>query len=400
MKDSPVTVSILTSFEDATLLREEWDQFVVEVGGDVYLSFDWCRIWWRHYGEGRSLRLFIFRREDRLIGIAPMFIERIWLGPVMMEIAKRVSSDFGMDIFALPIRIQWAKDIYRQLISNLVETEKCDAIWFGFLPSEDPSLGALRAVANASDGPVTIARDAVAGVQTFFHLPDSFDAYVASVERSARQNYRRRLNLLKKSFEFRQSVISSPMCALAEFDEFRAFHAKQWESEGKPGHFGDWPRSPAFHRELVEEFAKQGRLRMLHLYAGNAPIATQYALIFGSSCYWRLPARSTETAMSRFGLGVLGMMQLLEQMAREGIRRIEAGPGHYDYKVEYGGCEKEYLSVLVGSTRRSSRIRLRLFSCLSDLIHFGYYRVWRRRIAPHLPFRCGTLWRTWIRSRL
>jgi CelD/BcsL family acetyltransferase involved in cellulose biosynthesis len=139
---------------------------------------------------------------------------------------------------------------------------------------------------------------------------------------------------------------------------------------------------------------------MLDLYAGGDIVAAHYALTFGPNGYSRLPARSTGKDMGRFGLGVLSLMQLLEQMCREGIRRVEAGRGHYDYKIEYGGRESVYLSLLVKSSRPMSSARVRLFVALSDLIHLVYYRIWRLRIGPRLPYRPGPLWRTWIRSRI
>jgi CelD/BcsL family acetyltransferase involved in cellulose biosynthesis len=400
VEDACVTASVVTSFEDAGPSREEWDEFILDVGGDVYLSYDWCRIWWRHYGKGRNLRLFVFRQDGRLVGLAPMFIERIWLGPVTIRIAKRVSSDFAMDVFALPVSTRYANCIYGQIISNLVETEKCDAIWFGFVPSEDPSLASLRAVASARGGSVAIARDVARGVHTSFHLPDSFDAYLQGLESGARLSYRRRLKLLNKTFAVKQGVISEPTNALAEFRAFRAFHTKQWETEGKPGHFGDWPHSDAFHEDLVRRFAELGRFRMLHICADDRTVAMHYVYTFGRTCYSRLPARSTEKDMGRFSLGVLSLMHLLERMSWEGIRRIDSGPAHYAYKIEYGGCESPYFSVLVNSTRPSSSVRVRLFLALSDLIHLGYYRIWRSRIAPRMPLRRGPLWRTWIRSRM
>jgi CelD/BcsL family acetyltransferase involved in cellulose biosynthesis len=400
MEDAVVAASLQTSFEDAGLSREEWDQFVLDVGGDLYSSYDWCRIWWRHYGRGRKLRLFIFRREGRLVGLAPMFIERIRLGPLTIRIAKRVGADFAVDVFALPVLTYASTGIYRHIISKLLETDKCDAVWFGFLPSEDPSLPYLRAVASVPNGAFVLARDAAAGVHTVFHLRGNFDAYVAGLARSARQNYRRQLNLLKKAFEIKQAVVSNSADAVAEFNAFRTFHARQWQAEGRSGHFGDWPHSEAFNRDLVAQLAELGRFRMLHLYASNVAIATQYAFTFGPNCYWRLPARTTDKDMGRFGLGVLGLMQLAERMSEEGIQRIDGGPGHYDYKVKYGGRESEYFSVLVKSTRIASSVRVNLFVSLSFLAHLLYYRIWRLRIAPHLPFRPKPLWRTWIRLRM
>jgi CelD/BcsL family acetyltransferase involved in cellulose biosynthesis len=399
-EEASLTVSVLSSFEETGPLREEWDSFVLSVGGDIYSSYDWCRIWWRHYGSGRELRLFVFRKGSKLVGLAPMFIERIWLGPVNVRIAKRVGSDFVPAVFSLPILTNWSNSIYRQMISDLVEIEKCDAIWFGFLPSEDPSLASMRAVAKGTRGPFVLVRDAVAGVHISFHLPASFDEFVGGLEKRARQNYRRQLNLLKKAFDIKQHIVSKPTDAAAQFLAFLAFHTKQWEAEGKPGHFGDWPHSEAFNKDLVTEFAKLDRFRMVNLCADGNAVATQYALTFGPNCHWRLPARTIEKNMSRFGLGVLGLMQLLEQMTLEGVRHVEAGPGHYDYKIQYGGRESDYLSVLVGSNRLDSSVRVRLFLALSDLVHLVYYRIWRLRISPRVQLRRGPLWRTWIRSRM
>lgn len=399
--EAPIEALVASSFEDTGLSREQWDNFVLEVGCDIYSSYDWCSTWWRHYGNDRDLRLFVFRQEGRIVGLAPMFIERIRLGPIAIRIAKRLSSDFTLAVFAVPLSARWAKTAYGQIATHLIETEKCDAIWFGFQPSDDPSLTSLRAVANVHGGLVALARDVARGVCTYFHLPDGFEAYVASLGRSTRQNYRRKLSLLKKTFDIREHVASHPSDASAEFRAFRTFHTKQWEAEGKPGHFGDWPHSDNFNQELVRQLAQLGRFRMLHLCAGDNPIAMQYAFTFGSTCYWRLPARSTEKDMDRFSLGVLSLLQLLEQMGREGIRRVEGGPGHYDYKVQYGGCETEYVSLLLKNRiRASSSVRVHLFVMLSDLIHLAYYRIWRLRVSPRLPFRSRPLWRTWIRSRM
>jgi CelD/BcsL family acetyltransferase involved in cellulose biosynthesis len=395
-----VVTTVAPSFDEAGLSREEWDNFVLDTGGDIYSSYDWCRIWWQHYGRGRTLRLLVFRQGDGLIGLAPMFVETIWRGPLRLRIAKPVGADFAMDVFGFPLKTEWSNPVYQRIISEFIETEMCDAVWFGFVPSQDHSRDAVRAVCGASGGSIALTRDAVAGVQVHFTLPDKFDSYVAALDKSSRQNYRRQLKLLKSNFEVEQTLIDDPAAAATEFDAFCALHTKQWEAEGMPGHFNDWPQSQAFNRDLVMQFAKLGRLRILRLRADGKLAASQYAFRFGSTGYWRLSARTVDKDMARYGLGVLGLMQLLEHMSCEGVERVEGGAGRYEYKIRYGGKETDVLSLLVKSTRPLSSIRVRLFMRVSELVHLIYYRVWRLRIAPDLPFRCGSLWRTWIRHRV
>jgi CelD/BcsL family acetyltransferase involved in cellulose biosynthesis len=217
--------------------------------------------------------------------------------------------------------------------------------------------------------------------------------------KAARQNFRRQLNLLKKAMIVEQSVIRTPLDPEAELRTFKELHTTQWEAEGLPGHFNDWPNSTAFNQDLVTQLSKLGRLRMVHLRAEGRDLATQYAFTFGTNGYWRLAARATEKELSRFGLGVLGLMQLIEQMYSEGIRSLEGGYGRYPYKLQYGGEERAVVSMLLKSNRAASRVRTGTFLVIWDLVHLLYYRIWRLRIAPKLPFRRGPLWRRWIRLR-
>ena len=392
-------VTVSESFDGAGVTREEWDQLVLDVDGDLYITYDWCRIWWRHYGQDRQLRLYAFREGSRLVGLAPMFFERIWLGPISLKLAKRVGADFALTIFGLPFVVDYAELVYSEVITRLIVSENCDAVWFGFMPGNDRTLNNLRGACRSLQEFVTVARDAPAGPHMLFHLPDSFEAYVASLSGSRRHDYRRRLKYLNKNFKVESDVVRDPLEAQEAFAVFKSLHFDQWRAEGKPGHFGDWPRSELFNNDLVNELSRLGRFRMARLFADQKIIATHYAFVFGDSCYDRLTSRVMVKEWDRFGLGILGQMRLNELMISEGVHRIEAGVGHYDYKANLGAEELQCCSVLVATKRRGVALRVRVFLKLSDILDLVYYRIWRKRIAPSLPFK-RSLWRTWIRCRV
>jgi CelD/BcsL family acetyltransferase involved in cellulose biosynthesis len=391
---------VADSFEAVGLSREAWDDFVLDAGGDIYSSYDWCRIWWKHYGRNRDLRVLVIKRGDRLIGLVPMFIERIGFGPFRLRIAKRLGTDFAMDVFGFAVKPEWSGTTYDRILRELIGRERCDAIWFGFLRAEDPAVEVLRSVCSISGRATALARDAMAGVQVFFSIPRSLDAHVATLDKSARQNYRRQLKLLKSSCSVEEHIISDPVSAKTEFDAFCALHTQQWEAEGMPGHFNDWPRSEAFNRDIVLQLSRLDRLRFVVLRANGKLAASQFALLFGSTGHWRLAARTIDKDMARYGVGVLGLMQMLQVMIDEGIERLEGGAGRYEYKLRYGGKELDVRSLLAKSTRATSSIRVELFILASWLINLIYYRLWRLRIARFLPGRRGPLWRTWIRFRM
>jgi CelD/BcsL family acetyltransferase involved in cellulose biosynthesis len=394
------TVDVSNSFEAANVTREEWDEFVLSVGGDLYVSYDWCRIWWRHYGRNRRLRLYIFRNGPRLVGLAPMFVERVRLGPIITKMAKRVGSDFALTIFALPLAADHVEIAYKQLLTRLVQDEKCDSVSLSFMPGNDPTLIGLRRGCESLGGVVTIVRDEPSGPHTLFHLPDTLEEYLSKLDRRQRQNYRRQLKQLKETFRVEGNVVTEASQARSAFDGFKTLHEHQWREEGKPGHFGDWPRSAAFNTDLVDELSRLGRFRMVQLLADQRVIAYQYAFVFGDRCCWRLPARAPEKELDRFGLGVLGMVQMFEAMISEGIRQIEAGVGHYDYKMRFGGEELQIRSFFVAASRPGAALRSHLFLRFSNFFHLVYYRIWRLRVVSRLGLPGRYLSQTWIRSRV
>lgn len=395
-----LSIAAASDFASCGVSRDEWNQLAVRLGGDIYVSYDWCEVWWRHYGKNRLLRLFVFRDGDALVGIAPFFIESLRLGPVKVRIAKRVGADFALQLFSLPIESSHASAAYTEIAQALIGREKCDAVWFGLMPGDDETLPALRAASQSVSAIATIARDAPSSPHILFRLPDSFEAYIASLDKRQRQNYRRDVNLLKKSFTTSAVTLKSPEEAPAAFESFVKLHHEQWRAEGKLGHFGDWPGSSQFNADLVARLSQLGQFRMMNMVADGHVVSSQYSFVYGKRCCWRLPARPSGKEFSRFGLGRLGLLQLIEAMIAEGVQHIEAGLGHYDYKLQLGGIELQSRSFLLASTRVGNRTRIALFLALSDLIHFLYYRLWFLRLAPHISWLKRPLWRKWIRSRL
>ncbi|GAH79109.1 unnamed protein product, partial [marine sediment metagenome] len=91
--------------------------------------------------------------------------------------------------------------------------------------------------------------------------------------------------------------------ALQIFDKFVEMHQKHWENLGKPGHFGSFPSSRQFHREVMQEQLKQNRLRLLEVKAGPYVLGYKYGYKFGDSYLEFLDARSEEEELVPASLG-------------------------------------------------------------------------------------------------
>ena len=388
------------SFEEMHSLRQEWDRLVERTGAPIHLTFDWCRIWWKYYGGNRELLTFIFRKDQDLTGVVPMFVERTRMGPVSLRLAKLLVSDHTIAVCDPPVCTDDAHRVFESVLETLIGEYHCDVVTFGPISGLYHSLDILREACDSRQDLGAIAHDKVIAPLTTFGLPETFDDYVTSLRRGDRSNLRRRYKHIAKTFEISEDVVREPGRAETEFESFRQMHERQWETEGKLGHFADWPMAGDFHLELVRSQAKLGRLRLYRLLADGEVISYQYAFAFGNCLHWILPARVVGKQWKRFGLGRLALATMIERAIGERLKRIEAGPGHYPYKTEMGGRESDLRSIVVVSARVRTKVRQRLFTILAGALDLLYYRLYFARIAPKLPWRQGPLWRCWIRSRL
>ena len=381
-------------------IRHEWDEFVLSVQGDIYMTFDWCRSWWEHYGAGRQLRIYLFSRGEAFIGIVPVCIETLCLGPVWLRVAKLVGSDSSLTICNPPAVATDAGSIWKHVLENLLRLEACDAVHIGPFSESSGLAAVLHEICAADPDMGTTLRDTPSGVHTVFELPDTFERYLKSLSKSQRGNYRRQQKLFDQQHQMDSDVITNVEGGVDEFQKFVKMHEAQWRAQGKLGHFRDWPGALAFNMDLVRRQAELGRLRMIRILADGEAVSKHYCFSFAKRCYWRLPARAIGSEWDKIGLGGLAVAKKVELCIVEGVREVEAGIGHYDYKIQWGGKERPLRSLLIARNTRSARLRAILFLQLADLLHLFYYRIWFQRVRPRIPFLRGPLWKCWIRSRI
>ena len=54
-------------------LREDWIRLAA-ADDNVFATWEWNELWWRHYGDGRDVRIGIAHGDDRVDAIVPLFV--------------------------------------------------------------------------------------------------------------------------------------------------------------------------------------------------------------------------------------------------------------------------------------------------------------------------------------
>jgi CelD/BcsL family acetyltransferase involved in cellulose biosynthesis len=378
-------------------VRDEWDGFVERCGSDIYFTIDWLQAWWAHYGRGRAFEALLVRDGDRIVAALPFCVYRLWAGPVAVRVARFVGADSTLPVFTPAIAEGFEQPVLEAAFAHLLLAVGCDAVCLSPLSGESPAASAAERAAGGDA--FSLVRSDSTGPHTVFGLPATFDEYLAGLSNSQRRDHGRFLRRLKRSHEIAFRTVSGEE-AVGYFDTFVALHADHWRAAGKLGHFGDWPGSEAFNRDLVRRMAASGRARFYEISAGGRPLAVEYCFVLGERCFWRLPARDPDPELQKVRLGRLSLAELFRVLIEEGRTTVEAGPGHYDYKLRLGAREHPLRRVVVSGTSRSSRLRSELLLRWADLVHLVYYRGWFLKLAPRLGVPPRALRRAWIRARL
>lgn len=392
-----LSCEVFDTFEGLDHLRPQWDEAVLRGEGSVYMTFDWLRVWWHFYGGAASLRLFMFWHGDRLVAVLPLYIDTLGWGLLRCRVARLVGANIPPKVFNPPVPEEHAPAVFVAVLDRLFTHDQCDVLSVGPAselarwrqPLEGLCLQRADLVGEWS---------ALCGTHSVFHLPATMDAYYASLSKNERKHRRKyELRLLAKEHETHVDVVTDRDLVAQELDRFAEQHRQQWFAEGKPGHFGAWPRALAFNKALVDAQARLGRLRFIRILADGEVVANQYVFAFGSAYYWELPSRKVASEWERFSLGPTGIVTMLSRGIDEGMSRVEGGLAHYDYKVRLGAKEYGTHTYRIVAPRRLSSLRTRCLSAVRSCIGLVYHKVWYRRIAPRLP---RFFWRPQLRSWL
>ena len=401
-----VHVEVYNNFEVLQPIQQEWDDFVEKNGGDIFLTYDWCRVWWKYYGENRDLALFVFRNNKSLVGIVPLFFERIWLGPVFLNVAKIVGADFGLTAVSLSLASDFQEEIVRGL-SDKLQGYSWDILLIGPLAGLYVNIEQFVGVCRRCLGKSCRIRVSQSGVQTYVQLADSWEKQLGHLSKNQRRTIKRSYKDISRTASEKGLSLASNIASNENFEEmfngFVQMHQSHWKNIGEQGHFDDWPDALEFHREVAAAQLKRNRLRLLEVKLGERWLGYEYDYRFANRYYAILNARGSVDELPGISPTVsIGSILYAEQAKnaiKENVRCIDMMRGGDNYKQRLGGKLHPVRNLFVCRRRPLVLVRVSLFRAFAWLLNVCYYKIWFRRIAPRLPIHRGLLWRKWIKSK-
>ena len=364
----PLTTAVIRSPAELAQLRAQWHELNERArAGCLFLSYEWLEPWWRHFGEGRELRIICVREGERLIGLMPLYAERVRVGGVPARRVAFLGDDATgcdyLDLLAEPGREREVLEAALRALGEL-EWDLCDldGMWRESptalqLAQRFPSARAVISGHAGLGGPVRrVVRDGrLRYVCPHIPLGGNYEQYLETLGR--RENLRRREKWL-----FRQPGVSISCARAVEeaplaTENFLELHRQRWAIEGGSGGLCD-ARHEAFHRDATTFLAERGWLRMYTLFAARRPVASVYGVVHREKFLYYQSGYDPNWASKSVGL-VLLARTVADAFAEE-LSEFDFLRGNEGYKGEWARGERWTIQLRLwrGARGRAARAAL------------------------------------------
>jgi CelD/BcsL family acetyltransferase involved in cellulose biosynthesis len=323
-----LVAQIVTTRDALEPLSAEWDVLAVacdrpQMAPGVVLP------WWRHVApDDAQPRLVTVREGDRLVGLAPFYVE---------PSARRARVDYrlpGIELFAglAPLALPGRESEVAQEISATLAraTPRPDVIALEGVPTATAWGDALRSRWPGRRRPALRRYQLHCSPIITLDEP-SFDAWFGAKS----TNFRGQMRRLRRKFAAAGGT--SRVATEATLDDdvaaFARLHAERWEGRAKSSLVELGDRLPAMLSDVGRTLLPSGRFRLRMLELDGEAISAQLFLAAGGTVLyvnggWDVRHAGLKPSM-------LGLLDTVEEAFAMGEQRLDLGVGDQDYKQRF-----------------------------------------------------------------
>ena len=307
-----------------------WNALVAESSaGSVFLTAQWQAQWLRSFGAGRPVRVLAATdATETLVGLLPLYEDE----PGLWRMVGGVDVSDYLDLIAAPGR---EEEVWEALLQHRAAER---AVWhLRGIRADSPSAMRLPGLAPAHGLACVVEREERCPV---LRLPESWDAYLATLSGKDRHELRRKMRKLEAELPaVRVRSVTAPGQVDAALTDFLRLHRLSRTGKAK---FMD-EQMERFFRAALGALAAAGWARLWFLDSAEAPVASFICTEYGASI--GLYNSGFDPAHSRLAPGIV----LLGHVIRDAIERrvpvFDFLRGDEPYKYAFGPVPTDLMSV-------------------------------------------------------
>ncbi|HEY7727621.1 MAG TPA: GNAT family N-acetyltransferase [Candidatus Eisenbacteria bacterium] len=348
-------------------LREPWNRLLAASEHDLpFLSHEWLRLWWKHFGGNRRLAVFwVLRGGHPVLAVPLMEVRSRFLGlPFTVLQSMTNEHSFRFDL----ILRRRAEDAVEALFRHLVARGGWNLVQLRDVVTLDCSAEQLLQIARSARHPTGVWRS----YESPFLVPDgSFEQYKSHLKPKLRRNLRNRMKRLSALGGVTFEIVEDPARAGALLPMGFALEGSGWKREAGSAIASD-PTLTAFYGDWARLAGERGWLRLHFLRVGGRYIAFDYSLRYGGRVYCLKIGYDPEFAP--YSAGQLLKERILQRVHAEEVREYDFLGPMIDAKRDWNPQSRRHAWLFLYGRDPRSR--------LAHAYKFGLRAGVRRLLGP------------------
>jgi CelD/BcsL family acetyltransferase involved in cellulose biosynthesis len=344
-------------FEDHSTFAElvpEWRDLLKRSQiNELALTPTWVRTWWDLFKDKRGLRLVTFRRDGKLVGLAPLLRRRVRHGGLIpswqIELCctgEAQEEEICSPYVGILVERGFETSVAESFVLGLFAGElgSWDELLLTSLLQTDSLLTPLVQSLKQCGAATTLEPINSA---SYVRLPADWDSYLASLPGQRRYFVRRTQRDLEAWLgkEGGERFASTRAELKQGRDILYDLHRQRWRAEGKDGVF-DAPRFAKFHEAIMGAFIENGEaeLELCWMERAGVPFAVLYNIIYNGRVYFYQSGRSLDVPKTvRPGIGI--HLNAIKRHIGKGRAEYDFLEGAHFYKSQLASEERTLVCI-------------------------------------------------------
>jgi len=337
--ETQIQIRIIDDTAALNRMEHEWNALLEASPSDnLFLSWDWMNLWWRHLAKGRRLHVMEIRHSGRLVAVMPICI-------VSGRLEFLGTGSVGSDYLDFIVDSDH-ETVTSTIVRVLKETGR--VLRFGHIRAD----AEVQTVAArlAENGYRMVER--TIGLCPYLPLDGlNWDEFLSTLGQSHRENVRRRIRQLEK----RGAVFELTRTDAERHENLQILfelHTRCWKDRG--GSDGLHTRELiSFHEEFSRIALDRGWLRLFVLRVDGRPVAAVYGFLRNGKFYFY--QSGFEPAFRSSSVGLVALALTIQQAIAENASEFDFLHGDEEYKFRWARhsrdlkCIEIYPQTLAGS---------------------------------------------------
>lgn len=336
-------VTLYTStalFDD---LRAEWNSLLTDSSANcIFLTYEWQSAWWEAYQPGEIWALAV-RDGEQLVGLAPWFVRPEGGGRRVVRAIGCVDVTDYLEIIACH---GVERAVFEALAAFIAAHDNdFDDIRLCNVPEASPTAQIAPEVFEEHGLEVEVTFQDVCPI---IALPNSFEAFLAGLDKKDRHELRRKLRRAG-SEQVDWYIVDGERDLAGELETFLKLMAA---SSDEKALFLREPENLAFFRAVVPRLARAGWLQLAFLTVAGEPAAAYLNFDYDHRIMVYNSGHNPG-AHGHLSPGIILMARLIEHAIAEGRDEVDFLRGDEPYKYDLGAKDTRIYQVAITPAGRT-----------------------------------------------